>query len=928
MRLTVNGQVQEAAPRPGQCLRTLLRDLGWFGVKKGCDAGDCGACTVHLDGEPVHSCLMPAFLAEGRGITTIEGLAGPCAPGDAAPEHLHPTQDAFCDAQGFQCGFCTPGMIMTAAALDQGQRQDLGTALKGNLCRCTGYRAIRDAVAGRAHVDADIDAGGEGGPVGRSLPAPASRAVVSGRAAFTFDTAVPGLLHLKVLRAPHAHARIHSIDRAAALAVPGVIAVLTHEDAPRRRFSTGRHENPLDDAADTAVLDSVIRFHGQRVAAVVAESAAAAAAGVRALRVAYDVRPAVFDPEAALRPDAPLVHDPADRDPPHPGEDAPPLLAHPNLAAEAHGAIGDVEEGFGQADRIHEAEYVSQRVQHVHLETHGALGWLDAEGRLTLRSSTQVPFLTRDALCRLFDLDQDRVRLLCGRVGGGFGGKQEMLTEDLVALAVLRTGRPVSYEMTREENFSAATTRHPMRVRVKVGARADGRLTALSLKVLSNTGAYGNHAGGVLHHGCNESIAAYACPNKRVEGYAVYTHTLPAGAFRGYGLSQTIFAVESALDELARDLGIDPFAMRRLNAVRPGDPMVSTSLEPHDVVYGSYGLDQCLDLAQAALTDGRGAAAPGPDWCVGEGMAMAMIDTIPPRGHVAHARIRLEPDGTYALAVGTAEFGNGTSTVHGQIAAEVLGTTPERIRLIQADTDAVSHDTGAYGSTGTVVAGQANFRAATALADQLRAAAAERTGAAPADCRLTGDGVETPAGFVALTALAESSAFEAAGEADGTPRSVAFNVQAFRVAVHPQTGEIRILRSVQAADAGRVINPIQCRGQIEGGVAQALGAALYEDYRFDEAGAVVTRTLRNYHIPAMADVPVTEVLFADTYDTVGPLGAKSMSEAPYNPVAAALANAIRDATGVRLTATPFAPDRIFRKVMAAQKSKEREAVDA
>ncbi len=199
---------------------------------------------------------------------------------------------------------------------------------------------------------------------------------------------------------------------------------------------------------------------------------------------------------------------------------------------------------------------------------------------------------------------------------------------------------------------------------------------------------------------------------------------------------------------------------------------------------------------------------------------------------------------------------------------------------------------------------------------------------APADCRLTGDGVETPAGFVALTALAESSAFEAAGEADGTPRSVAFNVQAFRVAVHPQTGEIRILRSVQAADAGRVINPIQCRGQIEGGVAQALGAALYEDYRFDEAGAVVTRTLRNYHIPAMADVPVTEVLFADTYDTVGPLGAKSMSEAPYNPVAAALANAIRDATGVRLTATPFAPDRIFRKVMAAQKSKEREAVDA
>lgn len=910
MRLAVNGQIQDAVPRPGQCLRTLLRDLGWFGVKKGCDAGDCGACTVHLDGEPVHSCLLPAFQAEGRSVTTIEGLGGPCAPGDGVPDGLHPMQEAFCAAQGFQCGFCTPGMIMTAAALDQGQRQDLGTALKGNLCRCTGYRAIRDAVAGIAHAEE-----GEGGSVGRSRPAPASRAVVSGRAAYTFDAAVPGLLHLKVLRSPHAHARILHIDRAEALAVPGVVAVFTHADAPRHRFSTGRHENPGDDAADTLVLDSVIRFHGQRVAAVVAESEAAALAGIRALRVAYEVRPAVFDPQAALAPDAPLVHDPADQAPPRPGEDAPPRLAHPNLAAEAHGAIGDVEAGFREADRIHEAEYVSQRVQHVHLETHGALGWLDPDGRLTLRASTQVPFLTRDALARLFDLDRDRVRVLARRVGGGFGGKQEMLTEDLVALAVLRTGRPVKYEMTREENFCAATTRHPMRVRVKLGAKADGRLTALSLHVVSNTGAYGNHAGGVLHHGCNESIAAYACPNKRVEGYAVYTHTLPAGAFRGYGLSQTIFAVESALDELARDLGIDPFALRRLNAVRPGDPMISTSLEPHDVVYGSYGLDQCLDLVEAALAEGGGAPAPGPDWRVGQGMALAMIDTIPPRGHFAHARIRLEPDGAYALSVGTAEFGNGTSTVHAQIAAEVLGTSPERIRLIQADTDAVAHDTGAYGSTGTVVAGQANVRAATALAERLRAAAAERTGVAPAACRLTRDGVETPSGFVPLTDLARDAAFEAAGEADGSPRSVAFNVQGFRVAVQPGTGLVRILKSVQAADAGFVINPMQCRGQIEGGVAQALGAALYEEVRLDAEGRVVTRTLRNYHIPAMADVPVTEVLFADTHDTVGPLGAKSMSEAPYNPVAPALGNAIRDATGIRFTATPFAPDRIFQRLI-------------
>ncbi|WP_225443595.1 molybdopterin-dependent oxidoreductase [Lolliginicoccus lacisalsi] len=857
----VNGHEITDPPRPGQCLRTYLREHDHHDVKKGCDAGDCGACTVHIDGKPQHSCITPAHRVTDATITTPAGLG--------EPGSLHPAQQAFRDAMGFQCGYCTPGMIMTAAALTDEQRADLPRAMKGNLCRCTGYRSIRDALAGQSV------------PAGTVLP-PAADRVVTGTEPFTLDTTIPGLLHLAIVASPHPHARIDCIDTSIARRMPGVVAILTHEDGPPVRFSTARHHHYADDPEDTRILDDTVRFVGQRVAAVVAETPRDAHRAAAAITVEYTLLDAVHDPELAAEPGAPVLH---------------PSLSPDNIVAELHGETGSINDGIRAAEEaggaVVHGTWRTARVQNVHMETHATIGWIDDDQRLVLRTSSQVPFLVRDELARILDLPREQVRVHTARVGGGFGGKQEMFTEDIVALAVLQTGRPVQYEFSRSDEFDRAAHRHPMRIDVTAAATPDGQLTALAVDVLSDAGAYGNHSPGVMFHGCSESVAQYRCASKRVDARAVYTNNPPSGAFRGYGLGQHMFAIEQALDDLARRIGTSPFDLRRRNVVVPGDTFVDAAPHDDDLTFGSYGLDQCLDLAESALARKRGSSARAtPRERVGEGMAVAMIATIPPRGHISDASVTLERDATVTVRVGTAEFGNGTTTVHAQLAAQALGIDPGAIRMIQSDTDAVEHDTGAFGSAGTVVAGKAVHQAATALARRIE--------------QFTGDLAEVAAEHGPLTEHARQ---------DGSPRSVAFNVHAFRVAVDTATGVVRILQSVHAADAGTVLNAEQCRGQIEGGIAQGIGSALWEEVPTQD-GANTVNTLRNYHIPQLGDLPATEIYFADTYDQLGPLGAKSMSESPYNPVAPALANAIRDATGVRLHEQPMTAARVWRALEA------------
>jgi CO/xanthine dehydrogenase Mo-binding subunit/aerobic-type carbon monoxide dehydrogenase small subunit (CoxS/CutS family) len=900
MSFRINGKSFAAAPRPGQCLRTFLRELGWFDVRKGCDAGDCGACTVWLDGKPVHSCLVPAFRAEGRDVTTLQGLT--------RGGELHPMQQAFLAAQAFQCGFCAAGTIMTAASLSEEAKKDLPFYLKGNLCRCTGYHAIEDAIRGIASVDPDKP----GHACGASLANPLAEKIVTGNACYTMDVALEGMLHLKVLRSPHAHARITAIRKEAALAVPGVHAVFTWGDVPRRLYTTACHDDYHVDPDDTYMLDNVARFVGQRIAAVVADTEGAAEEGCRRLEVDYEVLPAVFDAEEAMLPGAPQLHGSKDvdsriQDPAH------------NIFLKIEAETGDVARGFREADAVYEGTYSSPKVQHAHLETHGTIAWRTADARVHVRTSTQTPHLVKNKLAYLFGTYPHQFHVFSEFVGGGFGAKQELLTEDLCVLAALKTGHPVKWEFTRPEQFTAATTRHPMKITVKLGAKQDGTLTAIQMRAVSDTGAYGNHAGEVIASCLGSSIATYRCPNKKGTGYAVYTNTVPSGAFRGYGAAQPAFALESAIDELARTLGIDPFAMRRINMIRTTDPVQSIWPVPGDAVIGSYGLDQCLDFVEQALNSGRGEPKPdGAEWLEGKGAAIHAQDCVPPTEHRSESHLSLLPDGTFHLSVGSAEFGNGIRNAQRQVAAAVLNTRAAAIAVDFVDTDKSPYDTGTFASTGTSVAALGVQKAAEALRDNLLEVASEVSGVPLDRCSLEDGRVRCGDRSLSLRQLYEAAPLRdklhVARKAYGSPRSTAFLAHGFRVAVHRVTGEVRILQSVHGFDAGTILNPMQARGQLEGAIAQGIGASLFERMVLDDAGAVVNSTFRNYRIPAFADVPRSELFFANTRDKNGPLGAKPLAEAPIIPVAPALGNALADATGIRFHSLPYSADRIFARL--------------
>jgi putative selenate reductase molybdopterin-binding subunit len=769
--------------------------------------------------------------------------------------------------------------------------------------------------------------------VGKNLRKVEGVKLVTGAPAFTDDIQLPGMLYGKILPSPHAHARIRKIDTKKAKALPGVHAVLTYKDVQRVPHTTAGQTWPEPSPYDTYLLDSKMRFVGDRVAAVAAESRAIAEHALEWIKVEYDVLPAVLDMEQAMEPGAPVIHDEVDS--------KNIYDAGHNVAAHILREIGNVEEGFREADWVFEGEYRTQRQQHAMLEPHVTICWLDADGRLVIRSSTQVPYHCRRQVAMILGLPVGRVHVIKPRIGGGFGGKQEMLLEDICGALTLATRRPVKMEYTREEEFYMARSRHPQVLRLKIGIQRDGTVVASDLKVLASTGAYGSHASTVQGNTGSKVLPLFRAPNLRFECDVVYTNTPVAGAFRGYGCPQGFFAQESLADEIAEKLGIDPIDFHRKNAIRQGDvdrlsAQLGEGKEGLPRVIRSCGLPECLTRGAAAMEwDRQRHLLPEREGPVkhGVGMACAMQGSGIAGLDWASAFLKMNEDGSFCLQVGASDVGGGADTVLSQIAAETLGVTLDKIIITSGDTDFTPYDTGAYASSTTIITGGAVKKAAEKVRVQMLAVAAKMLdcGAEDLVCgnnHIHSKGQAEPGvsiGDVALEALYQEKLQIMDGASHfNTDSPPPFSVTFAEVAVDTQTGKVRVEKLVTAVDPGVAINPMQAEGQVEGAVTQGLGFALTEELMLDEAGRPVNPNFLDYKIFTAKDMPKLTTILVETEEPLGPYGAKSVSEVPINGVAPAIANAIYHAVGVRIRKLPIRPEDVLRAMLERQREDEKE----
>jgi putative selenate reductase molybdopterin-binding subunit len=972
LQFILNGQPQQLAAAPGETLMSALRRAGVWSVKHGCETGECGACSVLLDGKIAPTCVLLAAQAHGRSIVTVESLS-------TGPD-LHPVQQAFAQTGAIQCGYCTPAMILAAKALiekepnpTEAQARD---ALGAVLCRCTGYvkpveAVLRAAAMMRGEAVPPVD-GREGIPL-EALFAPRSPAppgsdspelpggpltqtrtavrpmvgaasgtevvgkseqkvdavkLAKGRPVFADDVALPGLLHAALLTSPHAHARITRIDTRKAKALPGVHAVLTYQDVPRVIYASGGQSYPNPPPWDQVSLDSKVRFVGDRVAVVAADTPEIARQALELIEVDYEILPAVFDPEEAMRDGAPVIHDEPDAVKIH---DAP----H-NVAQTVHASVGDFEKGFAEAAHQYERTYYSHQVQQAALEPHVVVTYWDEDDRLVIRTATQVPFHVRRMVAPLVGLPVKRIRVIKPRIGGGFGGKQEMLIEDLCAHLTVATRRPVRFEYTRELEFTSSRSRHPQKITYRAGAANDGTLNALEMKIVEDTGAYGTHGLTVCTVSGLRGLSTYRCPNLRLDAQIVYTNKPVPGAFRGYGAPQAHWALESLMDEIAADLRIDPVELRLKNAIGVGDSLLLAKAlgegrEGFEQIIQSCGLPDCLAQAGAAIGWDRRSNAEWrsdperPHIRRGLGVAACMQGTAIAGLDMGAASIKMNDDGSFNVLVGATDIGTGSDTVLAQIAAQTLGVPLADIIIYSSDTDFTPFDTGAYASSTTYISGGAVKKAAELVRAQIfeRARLMLRTesveGMSLKDRQVIApDGRSAPLSEVALNSLHQEAQTQIMATAShmSYESPPPFAAQYAEVEVDIQTGQVRVTRLVMAVDCGTAINPVMAAGQIEGGMTQALGYAVCEAMAYDEAGRLLTRRFGDYHILTADEMPELQAILVPTYEPSGPFGAKAVAEIPMDGVAPAVGNAIFDAVGVRVRDLPLTPEKVWRALRA------------
>lgn len=905
IRFELNGQPHHASVTPELLLADFLRhSLDLKGTKTSCEVEVCGACTVLMDGRPVSACATLTHEINGRSLLTIEGL------GDE--NTLHAVQEAFWEEGGFECGFCTPGMILTACALlDENPdptEEDIKVALDGNICRCTGYLSIIRSVKRATRLLQSSNT-----PDSRPLEARRldGMAKVRGEPVYTADLTHPGMLYGRVLRSPHAHARILSIDTAAAEAHEGVITVLTAADL----LDISAYYGPLVKDIPVLAVDKV-RYEGDPVAAVAAETLEAATAALALIHVDYEPLPTLPDINSALHPDAAPLHEFVSEQgtnfPGYPDVDDE-AKKYANVSFHYERSKGDVDDALATSKRVFEHTFEFPKIAHFSMEPQLAVAdW--QEDRFTVWSSTQHPFIIRQELAEMFKVPPERVRVIVPLVGGTYGNKNHTKLEPLTVALARKAGRRVFLHLSLEEE--ARTVSKPaVRIRLRTGVDSDGRLTARDCLVHVDGGAYSDSGPRVTQKIGYRAPGPYRIPHLRSHAYTVYTNTVPAGAFRGMGTPQVVWAYESQMDMIAREMDWDPVEFRLKNLLDKGEEFAP----------GETPLDCDLKegLLRAAKEIGWGEEQLEPD--CGIGFSCGCKDG---GGNykISCARVEIDDGGKITLHEGTVEIGQGSNTALARIAAQELSVPPTAIHVAPLDTDSTPFDMGTYASSATTIMGLAVQKAAQHVRDQLIEAARSLGKNSDSVATLANGEVhlgETAFPFPELVQHVKGKGGILTGEgrqeseldpnAPLGARAPFWEVGwgAVKVHVDRDTGEVRVLKYVAIADAGKAINPQQCHTQEQGAFLQGLGQALFEETVY-ENGLMLTPDALTYRLPKISDLPdkLVNIIF-ENGNGAGPYGAKGLGESGILTVPSAVANAVAHAVGVRITNLPLTGEKIW-----------------